>query len=988
MRTIFKSLLVISVLTPVYLGAITIAERDKAPEYTIVLPVEATASQRYAAKELQSFTAQMTGVELPIITDNKPLPAKAILLGVTEHTAAAVGSVDLNKLGDDGFTLKTKGNHLCIIGSGVRGTLYGVYELLEKHGGCRWYSSWHSRMPELDKWDVPELNDTQTPAFVVREPFWYDMFKGDFAARSRANGNRPELKEKHGGKIRFGNGMFVHTFNTLCPPDKYFDEHPEYFSLVKGKRRRERSQLCLTNPDVLKIVIAATLERIRKDPTAKLFSVSQNDWRNPCECPACAAIDEKEGTHAGTMILFVNKVAEAVEKEFPNVWIETLAYQYTRTPPKFVKPRHNVVPRLCTIECDFSRPLNQSAYAQNKSFLTDISGWSTMTDKLFIWDYVTDFAHYIGPFPNIMALQENIKIFRNNHVVALFEQGDYNGAHGEFAELKAWVIAKLLWNPEQDMNTLIDDFTEGYYGAGAPYVKEYLFALQKLFEDPEVYCRIFENISKKPQITDDFMRYAELLWSRAEIAVKDDPATLYNVRMGRIPVVYAQFQRLPQRFNEEPQITQDGYIKSVGAPFEHTAKAAELINLLDNSKERIFIREHAKHEGAIQRKLRAGVTGSKLLSLKNPEIEASISQSWGGCLVGLKLNGIETIAFKRGGVNLYPSTTEARQISKRHFNVTKMSSNLISMNTEGSRFDEQRIYSIKDEALTITTTLKPKGSPEPIKPVWRVPLKLGGAENIYWRGGTKVWRALKLAPDAICDTLSIPVSEIKENAIEIANAGAGRSVTLNFSGITPERCDIQLNRKNGVVELSVSAGEISVGSAPLTLKLSPSNKTEDLAKEPLLSLIRAVYEDDMFGLSKEGEWCVRVSDPAALNLSAIKLLNTHYEWCATMHIDQTDYNPGERYKLRMRVRVEAKEGVSGIALWAGIYDWENKKSHGNITKKTDSFKNSDYVWLDVAEWIPTDTHYFWIGPGRFDEKKETSAIEALYIDRVEMIELP
>ncbi len=406
----FKSLLIISVLIPTFLGAITVAERGKAAEYTIILPAKATASQKYAAKELQSFTKQMTGVKLPIINDDTPLPKKAVLLGVTKYTKEAVGPVDLEKLGDDGFTLKTAGNHICIIGSGVRGTLYGVYELLEKHGGCRWYSSWHSRIPKLGKWDIPELNDTQTPAFVVREPFWYDMFKGDFAARSRSNGNRPYLKEKHGGKIRFGSGMIVHNFNGLCSTDKYFDEHPEYFSMVKGKRLREHSQLCLTNPDVLKIVTEETLKRIRKDPTAKVFSVSQNDRRNPCECPACKAIDDKEESHAGTIIQFVNKVAEAVEKEFPDVWIETLAYQYTRKPPKFVKPRHNVVPRLCTIECDFSHPLNQSAYKENKSFMSDISGWSKMTDKLFIWDYVTNFRHYIGPFPNVLSLQENIKI--------------------------------------------------------------------------------------------------------------------------------------------------------------------------------------------------------------------------------------------------------------------------------------------------------------------------------------------------------------------------------------------------------------------------------------------------------------------------------------------------------------------------------------------------------------------------------------------------
>ncbi|MCK5849863.1 MAG: DUF4838 domain-containing protein, partial [Kiritimatiellae bacterium] len=598
---------------------------------------------------------------------------------------------------------------------------YGVYELLEKHGGYRWYSSWHNKIPKLDKWVIPELNDTQTPAFVVREPFWHDMFKGDFAARSRSNGNRPNLKEKHGGKIRFGGGMFVHTFNALCSPDKYFDEHPEYFSLVKGKRLREHSQLCLTNPDVLKIVTEETLKRIRKDPTANVFSVSQNDWRNPCECPTCKAIDDKEGSHAGTMIQFVNKVAEAVEKEFPDVWIETLAYQYTRKPPKFVKPRHNVVPRLCTIECDFSHPLNQSEYEQNKSFMTDISGWSKMTDKLFIWDYVTNFRHYIGPFPNVLSLQENIKIFRDNHVVALFEQGAYNGAHGEFAELKAWLIAKLLWNPDQDVNVLIDDFMTGYYGAAARYVKEYLLALHKLFENPQSTCRIFDTIYAKPEITDDFMQYAELLWHRAEAAVKDDPALLYNVRMSKIPIVYSQLQRIQKNYKEVPVITSDNMVKTIGAPAEYISRASQLVTLLDDAKEKVYIREHGDSESIIQDKIRSVVTGTKLLNLKSGKLEAYLSPQWGGSIVRLRLNSENYADFTRGGINIYSSLTGAREVSKKKFNVAKQGKNVIALKTRS----EERNYAITKDALKVTSTFKTENSSQTLSPVWRIPLTLG-----------------------------------------------------------------------------------------------------------------------------------------------------------------------------------------------------------------------------------------------------------------------
>ena len=427
----------------------------------------------------------MTGAELAIRTDDQPLPEKAILLGETAYTERVLGSKPgMASLGEDGFRLVAAGNRLCIIGGRSRGTLYGVYELLERHWGCRWYASFHSVIPRHETLTLPPLDDTQVPAFAMREPHWWEMRNGDFAARCRANGNGMALADRHGGKIRFGGGLFVHTFYRLVPPAEFFDKHPEYFSLIDGKRQIGFSQLCLTNPDVLRIVTERVLAAIRKDPTAKLFSVSQNDWDGHCQCERCREIDRREESPAGTLIQFVNQVAERVEREFPRVWIETLAYQYTRKPPKTIRPRHNVVPRLCTIECDFSQPLPKSSYPQNVRFVQDIKGWSAITDKLYVWDYTTNFHNFVGPHPNFPAIPGNIRFFRDNRVVGLFEQGANDGPHAEFGELRAWLLAKLLWNPDRPVDALLDDFFAGYYGAAAAPIREYFDKLQTLCTAP------------------------------------------------------------------------------------------------------------------------------------------------------------------------------------------------------------------------------------------------------------------------------------------------------------------------------------------------------------------------------------------------------------------------------------------------------------------------------------------------------------------------
>ena len=757
----------VAALVPSMLSAqdLILATRGSPAAYTLVRAADASPSQIHAAEEFQTFTEQMTGVKLPILTDDAPLPAQAILLGNTRHTAAVLGGpADLAALGTDGFRLVNKPPHLLIIGSPVRGTLYGVYETLERFGGCRWYSSWHSVIPKRDTFSVPALDETQKPAFALREPFWFDMFNGDLAARNKANGNAMRLTEKHGGHaFRFGGGLgSCHTFNTLCPPELYFDAHPEYFSEVNGKRLKDYTQLCLTHPDVLRIVTSNVLARIRKDPGASFYGVSQNDWRNFCTCPACKALDDAEESHAGTMLAFVNKVAEAVEKEFPDVCIETLAYQYTRKPPKTIRPRHNVMACLCTIECDFSLPIDKSTFKENRAFVDDIRGWNAISDRLYLWDYTTNFRTYTGPFPNVLALQGNAKFFRDNRVNYLFEQGAYQGRHGDFAELKAWLLAKWLWNPDLPAEPLLKDFFEGYYGAAAPLVSHYFEEVHGYYgTETNAPLRIFDDI-KSPIIPDAFYAHAADVWQQAEAAVKDSPAHSYNVRMGAFPVLFAQLARLPPFEEKKVWVTSNPQLYDV--PAAHRALATELL----------------------------------------------------------------------------------------------------------ARFGE--------------------------------------AKNIRLSEGAD-------AHEAILKTWRFLAQPLK--------APAGTSLT------------------------------------------------------------RATVEDAVLSLGNRGKWGDTVKDPLADDGSAMKLYNTHYEWCTTLPFSRIAFDPGKKYRIRMRVRVEKEPGKEGEAFWAGVYDAKNKKGCGGCDRKTSSVTDG-YQWYDVAEWVPEAAHYFWIGPGRFDKKSGASAIKALYIDKLEL----
>lgn len=157
---------------------------------------------------------------------------------------------------------------------------------------------------------------------------------------------------------------------------------------------------------MLRIVTERLLARIRKDPGAKLFSVSQNDWRNPCTCPACRAVDEREGSHAGTLITFVNQVAESVEKGVPNLDRSSLAYQYTRKPPKTVRvaPQRGAAPLHHRVR--FRAVSSPSAISKKTAVSSRRSRLERDRQDAVHLGLHRNFRSYVAPFPNVRALQE------------------------------------------------------------------------------------------------------------------------------------------------------------------------------------------------------------------------------------------------------------------------------------------------------------------------------------------------------------------------------------------------------------------------------------------------------------------------------------------------------------------------------------------------------------------------------------------------------
>ena len=561
-------------------GEFVVALRGAEPDCAIVVAGDAHETVQYAAKELQTFTKRMTGVELEVLSSEFGVKSSGgdgecpqiLIARKSSLSTSASLRLCVKNTSPDSFRLTVTNGCLRIVGGGPRGVLYGVYELLERFGGCAWFSPWAEEIPEREAFAVPgNLDFSDAPAFEERDALWHGA-GGAFGAHCRFNGQFHTGKACGGPALHFAKGLgfqLAHTYGRLVPPKEHFANHPEWFSLVGGRRLGPGTewQLCWSNKELQQFVAERCKQFLREDPGAKAIGVSQNDWFNYCTCSNCAAITKAEGSPAGPNILFANAVAEEVEKEFPGVTVFALAYHGTRKPPKTIRPRHNVGVVLCTFECSFTVPFEKSDNENTSNFCRYLRDWGKICDNVYVWDYTVNFRNYLLPFPNLYSIGPNYRLFRDGGARWLFAQGSDDNPHSELAELKCWIESKLMWNPDQPVEPLIERFLDGFYGDAAPLVRQYI---EDLYAAMNASPHVEPVSSDKPAahgfygiyggslpLSDDFLEKGVALWDRAEASVAGDPLRLYNVRVGSLSVRYTRLMRLHAKGFRKVWITDD-----------------------------------------------------------------------------------------------------------------------------------------------------------------------------------------------------------------------------------------------------------------------------------------------------------------------------------------------------------------------------------------------------------------------------------------------
>jgi hypothetical protein len=511
---------------------------DGRTDYQVVIGQSASDSEKWAASELARLINEISGVSMePRAEQGLPGHRQVINIGWNDRAQQLLGpSVPPPKDDDESFGYRSVGPSILIWGGKQRGTMYGVMSFLERELGVRFYTPKVTVAPKRTRYTFTAFDHAEKPGVRVRNDFYYEAFDPIWAAHNRINGAMGYRQQPGGLECYWA----VHTFYPLMPPEEFFQDHPEYYSLLGGKRTADHAQLCLSNPDVLRIITERIKQKMRALPQYLIYDVSQNDWNNPCACPKCQEIVDREGSQSGPIIQFVNQVADSVKAEFPTKFIGTLAYSYTRKPPGTLKPRDNVVVRFCSIECCFAHDF--VTCPENKKFVDDMNGWAAIAPHIYIWDYVVNFSHYVMPYPNFRVLQPNIKFFCSHQAIGIMEQAAYQSRGGEFAELRAYLIAKLLWHPDADVEQTINDFMQGYYGRAGQYVRAYFDLLHGRLT-PETHIHLGLQPDDK-LFSDEFVRKSEALFDQAELVADTEPIR-QRVELARLPILYLKCKRTP-----------------------------------------------------------------------------------------------------------------------------------------------------------------------------------------------------------------------------------------------------------------------------------------------------------------------------------------------------------------------------------------------------------------------------------------------------------
>jgi len=545
--------------------------------YRIVIEKNADVSTKAVAEDFAGILKEITGADFPIMSDDSDPSEREIVVGAGNARLKELGLADMAKDFADGeYEIRTAGDTLVIAGGPLRGTINGMYGFLQDHLGCRWFTPGCMKIPKRSVFRLGDIRDRQKPAFRWRSTSPPMHWDASWTVRNRLN----ECKTWGGARSKrvlmsdpraktLGNYYSAHALSYV--PASLYDEHPEYYAEIGGKRvcheNSNARAYCVTNPGFVQYMadrFKRSAAGYRGRPVR--IGLGHTDSGNHCQCTVCKASYEHIGL-PGTYMEFNNKVTELVCKEYPNVTIGTLAYGMTFTPTS-VKMHPNVFVTWCPISADYLYGFDQGGPNKDRDFVGQLRKWLDNTSQLGVWYYHYQ-ADSLMPHPRLHASKYNFELFEKMGLDAVYVETGGNAKHDKPApdgdklmhaygnpkqgyftfawsltHIKSYIACQLMWDPDYDVNNGIREFCETYYGAAGKNVADYVL----MVEAKDSYAKTMGTTSKKnypgvhlsagfsPMLKWSVVKEMDRLFDEAEKKVAGDANLLRRVQMARLSV--------------------------------------------------------------------------------------------------------------------------------------------------------------------------------------------------------------------------------------------------------------------------------------------------------------------------------------------------------------------------------------------------------------------------------------------------------------------
>ena len=471
----------------------------------------------------------------------------SIYVGMAANSAA----IDLSDVNDDGYRLEIKPEGIYIVGKTDDAARNGIYDFLETHLECMYVSPENTYVPIFPTVKLALEEKTVNPTITWRKVYQYESVQNGWYERLKMNGT---IVKEGENSIELYNewGTWCHSSFEFVPPEKYFDEHPEYYAKFLGKRRYQfnvlgrtfPTHLCYTNEEVYQIAEAELVKRIEANPEVKFWDFSIMDtYFATCRCKECKKFNKEAGSEMGTLLAFLNRLADAIRDDYPDVYLSTLAYQRVKNPPKNMKCAPNLCINVCAFPGTQSYPYStEGGIKASREFAERVVEWGKICDNILVWDYVVNFTHLKLPFPNFEFQKENLEFYLENNIRFVFHQGSREPMD-ENAEMRTYLLSRQLWDKDVDLLALAKKYVAVVYGDAAGLVEEYMDTANAAMIESGADLSLYDSPKKHkngylaPKLTD---KYLELTEKMLEVAENSDTVNVKAVEMLRVNALYAK----------------------------------------------------------------------------------------------------------------------------------------------------------------------------------------------------------------------------------------------------------------------------------------------------------------------------------------------------------------------------------------------------------------------------------------------------------------